>query len=84
MFSPKIILHPTDFSDCSNCALQIASDLALKYTAQMIVLHVVETVGPANVTFGEVGTQLEPQGYLDRLWQDLHQVRPPADSSVSD
>jgi nucleotide-binding universal stress UspA family protein len=81
MFSPKIILHPTDFSDCSNWALQIASDVALKYTAQMIVLHVVETIGPANVTFGEVEKQLEPQGYLDRLWNDLRNVKPqlPAD-----
>jgi nucleotide-binding universal stress UspA family protein len=84
MFSPKIILHPTDFSDSSRCALQIASDLALKYTAKLIVLHAVETVGPANVTFGEVEKQLEPQGYLERLSKELRTIKPdlPSDHEV--
>jgi nucleotide-binding universal stress UspA family protein len=83
MFSPKVILHPTDFSECSNYALPLAADLATQYRARLIVLHVVETLGPANVTFGEVEKQLEPQGYLDRLQKELHNVRPPVDSSVS-
>jgi nucleotide-binding universal stress UspA family protein len=82
MFSPKVILHPTDFSECSNYALPLAGDLATKYEARLIVLHVVETLGPANVTFGEVEKQLEPQGYLDRLGKELRTVRPPVDSSV--
>jgi nucleotide-binding universal stress UspA family protein len=83
MFSPKIILYPTDFSECSSYALPLAADLATKYQARLIVLHVVETIGPANVTFGEVETQLEPQGYLDRLWKEIRNVRPPVDASVS-
>jgi nucleotide-binding universal stress UspA family protein len=83
MFSPKVILHPTDFSECSNYALPVAADLATKYESRIIVLHVVETMGPANVTFGEVEKQIEPQGYLDRLQRELHQVRPPVASSVS-
>jgi nucleotide-binding universal stress UspA family protein len=83
MFSPKVILHPTDFSECSNYALPLAADMATKYQARLIVLHVVETLGPDNVTFGEIEKQLEPQGYLDRLGKELHGVRPPVDSSVS-
>jgi universal stress protein A len=83
MFSPKIILHPTDFSDCSNYALQIASDLATKYKSRIIILHAVETLGPGNVTFGEVESQLEPEGYWDRLRNDLHQVMPAVGSDVS-
>ncbi|HEV2972753.1 MAG TPA: universal stress protein [Pirellulales bacterium] len=81
---PKTILHPTDFSDCSNCALQIAADLATKYGSQIFVLHVVETLGPANVTFGEVGNQLEPEGYRDRLWAELRKMKPlgPPESSI--
>ena len=66
MFSPKVILHPTDFSDCSNYALPVAADLATNYQSQIIVLHVVETMWHDNVTFGEIEKQLEPQGYLDR------------------
>ena len=63
--------------------LQIAADLATKYGARLIVLHVVETLGAANVTFGEVGTQLEPEGYRDRLAKDLRSVKPPVPPSVT-
>lgn len=76
MFSPKKILHPTDYSECSMLALQVASDLAKQYHSQLIVLHVVETLGPGNVTFGEVAHQLEPQGYIARLTADLHKLEP--------
>jgi nucleotide-binding universal stress UspA family protein len=34
------ILHPTDFSTNSNCALQVAGALARDYGAELIVLHV--------------------------------------------
>jgi nucleotide-binding universal stress UspA family protein len=84
MFSPKTILYPTDLSKCSNWALQIASDLASRYSARMIILHVVETIGPANVTFGEIENQLEPQAYRERLLEDLRRVKPqlPVDHPV--
>jgi nucleotide-binding universal stress UspA family protein len=83
MFSPKVILHPTDFSECSNYALPLAADLATQYRARLIVLHVVETLGPDNVTFGEVEKQLEPQGYSDRLRKELYNVHPRVNSSVT-
>lgn len=71
MFAPRVILHPTDFSDCSKAACQIAADLADKYQARPLVLHVVETLGPENVTYGEAVSQLEPDRYRSRLHQDL-------------
>ena len=77
MFSPKTILYPTDLSECSDWPLQIASDLASKYSARMIILHVVETIGPANVTFGDVEKRLEPQAYRERLLENLRRVKPP-------
>ena len=40
------------------------------------MLHVVETLGPENVTFGEVATHLEPQSYRQRLEADLRRVKP--------
>ncbi len=83
MFVPETILHPTDFSECSNFALQIAADLAGKYGSRIIVLHAVETLGAANATFGEVATQREPDGYWTRLWDDLHQVRPTVENGLS-
>jgi nucleotide-binding universal stress UspA family protein len=83
MFLPNTILHPTDFSGSSRYALQIATDLAVKYGSRIIILHAVETLGAANATFGEVATQLEPEGYWNRLWNDVHQVRPAANSDVS-
>ena len=70
MFTPKVILHPTDFSECSRYAWQIAVDLAETYQARIAVLHVVETLGPSNVTFGEVATELEPESHRNRLREE--------------
>ncbi|MBI3407983.1 MAG: universal stress protein [Planctomycetes bacterium] len=82
MFRPTTILHPTDFSDYSRHAFQIALDLAKEYGASLLILHVVETLGPENLTFGEVSGQLEPEAYRERLRTDLQRVAPPAGSSV--
>jgi nucleotide-binding universal stress UspA family protein len=79
MFHPRLILHPTDYSKSSNYAMQIAADLARQYQARILILHVVETLGPENVTFGEATSQLEPSSYRDRLEEDLrrHERAPP-------
>jgi nucleotide-binding universal stress UspA family protein len=83
MFKPHLILHPTDYSDCSAYAYDIALDLARQYTATLLVVHVAETLGPENLTYGEVGSQLEPEGYRQRLEEDLHRSVPaPAGVSV--
>ena len=83
MFAPKTILHPTDFSNCSKCAFGVAADLATQFQALVIVAHVVETLGPSNVTFGEVAHQLEPEGYRDRLWEELKRTAPPIGPGAS-
>lgn len=71
MFAPQLILHPTDYSDSSQKALGIAVDLAQHYAASLIVLHVVETLGPDNVTVGQAATELQPDAYQQRLHADL-------------
>jgi nucleotide-binding universal stress UspA family protein len=82
MFHPRCIFHPTDYSECSAYALQIAADLARQHQAKLIILHVAETLGPENVTFGEATGQLEPAAYRRRLEEDLRQ-RVPAPAGVS-
>jgi nucleotide-binding universal stress UspA family protein len=37
----KTILVPTDGSDHANKAVDLAADLALKYNAKMVMLHVI-------------------------------------------
>jgi nucleotide-binding universal stress UspA family protein len=76
VFHPQIILHPTDFSESSHYALQIAADLARLHQAKILILHVAETLGPENVTFGEAASQLEPASYRRRLESDLRQSVP--------
>lgn len=43
MFAPKRILVPTDFSPCSCEALDHAAELAERYGATLVVLHVWQT-----------------------------------------
>jgi nucleotide-binding universal stress UspA family protein len=40
MVTIQTILHPTDFSPCSDLALQLAGSLARDYRARLVVLHV--------------------------------------------
>jgi nucleotide-binding universal stress UspA family protein len=71
MFKPHLILHPMDFSACSEYAFQIAVDLAREHQATLLIVHVVETLGAENVTYGEVVSQVQPEGYHHRLWDDF-------------
>jgi len=82
MFAPKRILHPTDFSECSSLAFEVAIDLAQQNHAAVIVLHAVETLEADNVTFGEARSRLEPDNYRQRLLDEVHQIVPPAGSSI--
>jgi universal stress protein A len=75
----KVILCPTDFNHPSGAALTYAAALAHDHHARLIVLHVVETLGPENVTYGEAVSQRQPAAYRQRLWDDLHQVKSPDD-----
>jgi nucleotide-binding universal stress UspA family protein len=73
----RTILHPTDFSEASAAALSYAAELARHHGARLLIMHAVETLGPENVTFGEVASRLQPENYRQRLWEDLRRVRPP-------
>jgi len=74
MFTHQIILHPTDFSERSQYAFQLACSLARDYEARLIVLYVAQ---PTPVIFGEMVAV--PQVPLDeelRPWrQKLHELQ---------
>lgn len=42
MFSPELILVPTDFSSYAHHALKLAMDIASKYHAKVTLLHVID------------------------------------------
>jgi universal stress protein A len=44
MFSPKSILVPTDFSEFSDKALEVAFDMAKEHNSSIRLLHVVEVI----------------------------------------
>jgi nucleotide-binding universal stress UspA family protein len=44
MFTPKLILAPTDFSEFSLAGLETAKDLAEHYGAELLLLHVVPVI----------------------------------------
>jgi nucleotide-binding universal stress UspA family protein len=78
---PRKILHPTDYSEVSEPALRIAAGLAHDHGAVLVLLHVVETLGPEKASFGEMTAQAQPEGWRAKLWEELHKVRP-ADATV--
>jgi nucleotide-binding universal stress UspA family protein len=55
------ILHPTDFSECSDFAFRTACDLARASGGRVTVLHVVP---PPIVVYGEGIVPPEPIGFL--------------------
>jgi universal stress protein A len=44
MFNIRTILHPTDFSDNSACAFELACALARDFDAKLLVLYIAEPV----------------------------------------
>jgi nucleotide-binding universal stress UspA family protein len=82
MFQPRILLHPTDYSDCAAYAFDVAVDLARHHAARLLVLHVAESFGPEQVSFGEVENQPQPAGHMDFLRKQLSQVAPPSEANV--
>ncbi len=71
------ILVPTDFSELSTDALKYGAQLAHDMGGRLLVLHVVETLGPENVTYGEATSFLQPEAYRHRLWEELRQIKSP-------
>ncbi len=77
MLHLNTILHPTDFSNHSEYAFRLACSLARAHEARLIVLHVVVTLGPELVPYGEAVSQLQPEGYRHRLLDDLRRIQSP-------
>ena len=71
MFKPQHILHPTDFSDHSRAAFDVACSIARDSGADLLVVHVV----PPPVSIDEVADSRR-DGYRDRLRDELHALRP--------
>jgi nucleotide-binding universal stress UspA family protein len=72
----ETILHPTDYSALSHDAFHYAIGLARALNASIKVLHVAETLGPENLTYGEAVSQLQPQAYQQRLWEEFLRLTP--------
>jgi nucleotide-binding universal stress UspA family protein len=73
----QTILHPTDYDGSSDAALHYAAALAHDYKAQLIVLHSVATLGPENLTYGEINEGKQPEAYRKHLWEEIHRIRSP-------
>ena len=73
MLNIRTILHPTDFSPCSDYAFRLACILARDYIARLILVH----VKPPPVIVGEVGViPADPEGYDKALMDQLNQLQP--------
>ncbi len=76
MATVHTILHPTDFSERSRRAFELACSLAQIHAAKLVVLHVVEV---AMVVPGGVMTPpppVVPQSEWDQLKAQLEAIRP--------
>lgn len=86
MLSIRTILHPTDFSDRSQYALQVAAALARDHGARLHVLHVVPT---PILAYGEGVVPAEPESVLREAREQLDRLvvpapEPPAERRVKD
>lgn len=73
MTAIKTLLHPTDFSERSNFAFELACEVAHKNNAKIVVLHVAT---PLPILFTEGILPIEQGSYLDRLRERLNEVVP--------
>jgi len=72
MLAIKTILHPTDFSEQSEYAFQLASSLASDYQAQLVIVHVVQS----SIVFGD-GLVVSATDYQDDLKEELLELEVP-------
>lgn len=77
MFPIRTILCPTDFSDHSEDAFQVACALARDCEARLIVLHVLYAVKPPGADDAELGGSPWPEDYQDSLREKLARLRSP-------
>src|SRR5262245_39004898 len=68
------ILHPTDFSESSGCAWQLACALAHDYGARLVALHVMP---PPTIVYGEGITPPEPEDAMRQVQAQLDHLSVP-------
>jgi nucleotide-binding universal stress UspA family protein len=73
------ILHPTDFSEHSDVAFRLASDLAHDYNAHLIVVYAMSN---PSLAYGEMLSLPETDRYRQDALEALYQIRP-ADRAIS-
>jgi nucleotide-binding universal stress UspA family protein len=71
MLSMRTILHPTDFSEASRYALQLACALARDHGARLILLHAAEL---PTAVYGEIPLAMDAASYADELCEKLRQL----------
>jgi universal stress protein A len=72
MFTPRRILHPTDFSAHSDTALDMACSIARGTDAEVLILHVV----PPPASHAEAVARRQDDSFWDEIQTRLHSVRP--------
>lgn len=80
MLPIRTILHPTDFSDSSESAFQMACGLARDYGARLIIVHI---QSPPPLAFGEVGPMIPDPGDWKQQLQARLTALHPADPAVA-
>ena len=73
---PKKILHPTDYTETSRPALDEALRLAEENDASLVLLHVVDTLGPDTFAYAEGYMPFDPEELRKQLWEELRHVLP--------
>jgi nucleotide-binding universal stress UspA family protein len=76
MVPPRTILLSADFSEDSRSAFQLALDLARRSQAQLTVLHVAPSPGFGALSYQEMMTELQPEGYHRKLERQMRQMLP--------
>lgn len=67
----KKILCPTDFSEPSYEALKVANELALYFSSELFVLHVVQPIPTVNVPPPSASTAVTPKFDISLYRQEL-------------
>jgi len=73
MLTIQAILHPTDFSEASVAAFQLACSLARDHGARLVVAHV---LSPPVAVYDAVPVLLEPEGYREERMRSLQRIQP--------
>jgi nucleotide-binding universal stress UspA family protein len=74
MLAIRSILHPTDFSERSQAAFQMACSLARDYGVPMTLMHAVPS---PTVMYGEGMIPPLPEGYVQEQREKLYSIQAP-------